>query len=209
VDFKKWLNEKKARSLVQVLESKGYNAVYAENIQQAKEILFEQMLPKNVSVGLGGSETLAGMDILSVLRNGDYDLFDRYNCENHYEVCRQSLLAEYFITGTNAVTKNGELVNLDCSGSRTAAIMYGPKKVIIVVGINKLVDNIEDGIKRARAIAPMNCKRSGHKTPCAETGFCEECSNKWRMCNHIGITLDAHKFEGRMNIIVINEELGF
>ena len=209
MDFKKWLNEKKARNLVQALENKGYNAVYAENIQQATEILFEQMLPKNVSVGLGGSETLASMDILSVLRNGDYDLFDRYNCENHYEVCRQSLLAEYFITGTNAVTKNGELVNLDCSGSRTAAIMYGPKKVIIVVGINKLVDNIEEGIKRARAIAPMNCKRSGHKTPCAETGLCEECSDKWRMCNHIGITLDAHKFEGRMNIIVINEELGF
>lgn len=167
------------------------------------------MLPKHVSVGLGGSETLSAMDILPILRNGDYNLYDRYNCENHFEVCRDSLMADYFITGTNAVTKNGELINLDCSGSRTAAIMYGPRKVIIVIGINKLVDNIEEGIKRVRSIAPMNCKRVRHKTPCAETGFCEECNDKNRMCNHIGITLNAQKFKDRLNVIVINEELGF
>lgn len=209
MDFKKWSNEKKAKKLIDTLKDKGYNALYAENLQEAKKILFEDLLPKNVSVGLGGSETLTAMDILPVLRNGDYDLFDRYDCEDHFKVCRDSLLADYFITGTNAVTKNGELVNLDCSGSRTAAIMYGPKKVIIVVGINKLVDTIDDGIKRARSIAPMNCKRVGHKTPCAETGFCTECNQPSRMCNHIGITLNAQKFENRLNIIVVNEEVGF
>lgn len=209
MDYKKWINEKKAKKLVDTLKDKGYNAKYAEDIKQAKSILFYELLPKHVSVGLGGSETLAAMDILPILRNGDYDLFDRYNCDNHFEVCRDSLMADYFITGTNAITKDGELVNLDCSGSRTAAIMYGPRKVIIVIGINKLVDTIEDGIKRARSIAPMNCKRVKHKTPCAETGFCTECNDKHRMCNHIGITLNAQKFENRLNIIVINEELGF
>lgn len=209
MNFKKWNNEKKAKKLIDTLRDKGYNALYAEDLQEAKKILFENLLPKNISVGLGGSETLAAMDILPVLRNGDYDLFDRYDCEDHFKVCRDSLLADYFITGTNAITKNGELVNLDCSGSRTAAIMYGPKKVIIIVGINKLVDTIDDGIKRARSIAPMNCKRVGHKTPCAETGFCVECNQPSRMCNHIGITLNAQKFENRLNIIVVNEEVGF
>lgn len=209
MNFKKWSNEKKAKKLIDTLRDKGYNALYAEDLQEAKKILFEDLLPKNVSVGLGGSETLTAMDILPILRNGDYDLFDRYDCEDHFKVCRDSLLADYFITGTNAITKNGELVNLDCSGSRTAAIMYGPKKVIIVIGINKLVDTIDDGIKRARSIAPMNCKRVGHKTPCAETGFCVECNQPSRMCNHIGITLNAQKFENRLNIIVVNEEVGF
>lgn len=209
MDYKKWINEKKAKKLVDTLKNKGYNAKYAQDIEQAKSILFNELLPKHVSVGLGGSETLAAMDILPILRNGDYNLFDRYNCDNHFEVCRDSLMADYFITGTNAITKDGELVNLDCSGSRTAAIMYGPRKVIIVIGINKLVDTIEDGIKRARSIAPMNCKRVKHKTPCAETGFCTECNDEHRMCNHIGITLNAQKFENRLNIIVVNEELGF
>lgn len=209
MNFKKWINEKKAKQLILHLKAKGFNAVYAENLDEAKRILFEEMLPKHVSVGLGGSETLIAMDILPILRNGDYNLYDRYNCENHFEVCRDSLMADYFITGTNAITKNGELINLDCSGSRTAAIMYGPRKVIIVIGINKLVDNIEEGIKRVRSIAPMNCKRVGHKTPCAETGFCTECNDENRMCNHIGITLNAQKFKDRLNVIVINEELGF
>ncbi len=208
-NYKKWLEEKRGKQLVEVLKTKGYQARYVETLGEAKAILFDEWLPKGVSVGLGGSETLAAMDILPVLRNGEYKLYDRYNCKDHFEVCRDSLMADYFITGTNAVTMNGELVNLDCSGSRVAAIAYGPRNIIIVVGVNKIVDTLEEGIKRAQGIAPMNCKRNGHHTPCAETGFCSNCNIPDRMCNQLLITMNAQKFSGKYSIIVVNEELGF
>lgn len=149
------------------------------------------------------------------LRSSRYRLFDRYNCPDHFAVCRDSLLSDVFITGTNAVTENGELVNIDCSGSRTAAMMYGPKKVIVVVGANKLVKDLDAAFQRLKEIAPMNVVKEDHHTPCRGTGFCSDCrvltrgEVRGRMCNHIGITLNAWKFAGRMHAIVIAEELGF
>jgi hypothetical protein len=162
-----------------------------------------------VSVGLGGSETLGAMDILPALRSADYRLFDRYNCADHFEVCRDSLMADYFITGANALTMTGEMVNLDSSGSRVAAMSYGPRNIIVAAGINKLVNTLEDAVARVRAIAPMNCRRNGHKTPCVENGICSDCNIPDRMCNHLLITFNAKKFEGKYTLILINEDLGF
>jgi hypothetical protein len=194
---------------VEAFRSKGWESYYAGNLDEAKKLLFETCLPKHVSVGLGGSETLEAMDVLSVLRNGDYDLYDRYNCPDHFEMCRDSLLADYFVSGANAVTVTGEMVNLDCSGSRVAAMAYGPRHVIVVAGVNKITATIEKAAARARLIAPMNCKRNGHKTPCAETGICTDCNIPDRMCNQLLITFNARKFKGKYSIIIINEELGF
>jgi hypothetical protein len=207
--YRKWLGEKRGRRAVEVFADKGWTSHYAENLAEAKSLLFETCLPKNVSVGLGGSETLTAMDILPVLRNGDYRLYDRYNCRDHFEVCRDSLMADYFITGANALAMTGEMVNLDCSGSRVAAMAYGPRHIIVAAGVNKLVDTLEEAINRVRSIAPMNCRRNGHKTPCAETGFCADCNIPDRMCNQLLITFNARKFTGRYHIIIINEELGF
>ena len=207
--YRKWFGEKKARAALAAFKEKGWNTHYAENLEDAKNILFGACLPKNVSVGLGGSETLAAMEILPVLRNGDYKLYDRYNCADHFEVCRESLLAEYFLTGANALTMKGEMVNIDCSGSRVAAMAYGPRHIIVAAGVNKLVRNLEEGAARARSIAPMNCRRNNHNTPCAETGTCADCNMPQRMCNHLLITLNAQKFGDRFTLILINEELGF
>lgn len=214
-NYNQWFNQKRAEFMVQCLQKNDYHAVLAKNKKEARELLLS-MIPEGSTIGLGGSRTVAALDVLDELRSDKYKLFDRYAAEpNHFKICRESLLADVFITGTNAVTRKGELVNMDCSGSRTAAIMYGPRKVIVVVGANKLVRDIDEGIKRLYEIAPMNCVKEGHKVPCVETGICSDCHVKQsetvygRMCNHIGITLTAHKFPGRMNAIVIAEELGF
>ena len=207
--YRKWFGEKRGQAALEAFKNKGWATHYAETLEQAKTILFETCLPKNVSVGLGGSETLSAMEILPVLRNGEYKLYDRYNCPDHFEMCRDSLMADYFLTGANALTMNGEMVNLDCSGSRVAAMAYGPRHIIVAAGVNKLVDNLDQALSRVRAIAPMNCKRNNHKTPCAESGLCADCNDPQRMCNHLLITFNAQKFQGKYTLILINEELGF
>jgi hypothetical protein len=206
---RKWFGEQRCRLAVKAFAEKGWTAHYADNREEARKLLFEDIIPKNVSIGLGGSETLASMDVLSILRNGDYNFFDRYNCADHFEVCRDSLMADYFLTGANALTMNGEMVNLDCSGSRVAAVAYGPRKVVVVAGANKLCDNLEQAITRVQFIAPMNCKRNNHVTPCTQNGACDDCNIPARMCNHLMITLNAKKFAAKYTIILVNEELGF
>ncbi len=213
--YKAWYNLKRAEYMVKVLRENDYVAELARTKEEARKILLS-MIPAGSTIGLGGSVTVKALDVLDELRTEKYHLLDRYKVEpDHMEVCRDSLLTDVFITGTNAVTMKGELVNIDCSGSRTAAIMFGPRKVIVVIGANKLVKNIDAAFQRLREIAPMNCVKEGHQTPCIETGICEDChvkqteTIKGRMCNHIGITLTAHKFPGRMCAIVIAEELGF
>jgi hypothetical protein len=207
--YRTWLGEKRGRLAADVFTNKGWDSYYTDTLDEAKKLLFETLLPKGVSVGLGGSETLNAIEILPVLRNGEYKLYDRYNCTDHFEVCRDSLMADYFITGTNALTMNGEMVNIDCSGSRVAAMAYGPRHIIVVAGVNKLTNTLEEAIARVHAIAPMNCRRNEHKTSCVETGICTDCNIPDRMCNQLLITYNAQKFAGKYTLLLINEELGF
>lgn len=207
--YRKWFGEKRCKKAAEAFREKGWTVHYAEALSEARELLFDTCLPAGVSVGLGGSETLTAMDILPALRSGAYRLYDRYNGEDHFEICRESLLADYFITGANALTMDGVMVNLDCSGSRVAAMAYGPRHIIVAAGVNKLTASLEAAIARVRGIAPMNCVRNGHKTPCAETGICAECNISDRMCNHLLITFNAQKFAGKYTLILINEEWGF
>ena len=208
-EYRKWFGEKLGKKALEVFREKGWTVYYAETTGEARKLLFDTCLPRGSSVGLGGSETLKALDVLTELRNGSYRLYDRYNCEDHFEVCRESLMADYFITGANALTMTGEMVNLDCSGSRVAAMAYGPRHIIVAAGVNKLTATLEEAITRARSIAPMNCKRNDHKTPCVENGSCSDCNSPARMCNHLLITFNAQKFAGKYTLILINEDLGF
>jgi hypothetical protein len=207
--YRKWFGEKRCQLAVKAFTEKGWIGHYAENREEARKLLFEKIIPKNVSIGLGGSETLAAVDVLPILRSADYKFFDRYNNADHFEVCRESLLADFFLTGANALTMNGEMVNIDCSGSRVAAMAYGPRKVVVVAGTNKLCNTLDEAITRVHNIAPMNCRRNNHTTPCSQHGMCGDCNTPARMCNHLMITLNAKKFDGRFTIVLINEELGF
>lgn len=211
-DVVKWENECKAKQIVEVLNKKHFKACYVNTLDEAKEKLIS-MVEKGSSVALGGSTTLESMGILDILRNGDYKFFDRYQDlpfdPDIVEIHRKSLTADYLLTGTNAITKNGELVNTDCTGNRVAPMIFGPKNVIIVAGVNKIVDDIDSAFKRIREIAPMNSKRIKHETPCVKTGFCVDCDCKKRICNFTTIIHNGIKFEGRIKIIIVAEELGF
>jgi hypothetical protein len=208
-EYRKWFGGIRAEAAAAAFRDKGWTVHVASDIEAARKTLFDDCLPKGVSVGLGGSETLAAMGVLERLRSSDYKLFDRYNCADHFEVCRDSLLADYFLTGANALTMKGEMVNIDCSGSRVAAMAYGPRHVIVAAGTNKLCATLDEAVTRVREIAPMNCKRNHHETPCVETGACADCNTASRMCNQLLVTYNAKKFGERWTLILINEELGF
>jgi len=209
--FKKWQCQAIAKEMTEVLKNKCYDTHYAEDIEEAKKMILD-MIPTGSSVALGGSETLGAMGMIDIFRNGDYKFFDRYQklpFPEIVEIYRQSLLADFLVTGTNAVTRNGELVNVDSSGNRVAGMIFGPKRVIVVCGANKVVDDLDEAFKRLKKIAPMNALRNGHKTPCAETGRCMDCQIQARMCNSIGIINHGMKFEGRITVIMVAEETGF
>ena len=210
--IKKWKNLCKAKDIVEVLNKKHFKASYVESLEEAKDKLLE-MIEEGASVAIGGSTTLSEMGLVDILRNGKYNFFDRYQDlpfdPDIVEIHRKSLTADFLLTGTNAITKNGELVNTDCTGNRIAPMIFGPKNVIIVAGVNKIVDSLDDAFRRIREIAPMNAKRIKHETPCIETGTCVDCDCKKRICNFTSIIHNGIKFEGRIKIIIIADEIGY
>lgn len=200
-----------ATYMIEVLKYKGFDTYYAKNLQEAKERVLA-IIPENVSIGLGGSVTIDKMNILDTLRSNKYRLIDRYQeCshEQHVKFYKDALQADYFLTGANAITKTGEIVCTDCSGNRVAAMIFGPEKVIVVVGVNKLVENLDEALKRIKNIAPINAKRIQHNTPCTITGKCESCNQPESVCNYTGIIHNGMRFEGRTTVIVIADEVGF
>lgn len=210
-ELKKWKYQCVAKEMVEVLNKKQYDAHYAESLEEAKAMVLS-MIPEGAVIGLGGSTTVRDMGILDTLRNGKYKLIDRYNAkswEDELKCYREALTSEYFLTGTNCITRNGELVNTDSSGNRVSAMIFGPQKVIVVAGANKVVNNLDEAMIRLKEIAPMNCKRLGHKTPCAVTGKCEDCQIQARMCNYTAIIHHGMKFKDRITIILVADETGF
>jgi hypothetical protein len=209
--FKKWQYQCLAKETVQTLTNKYYDAYYAEDLQEAKQKVLS-LIPEGASIALGGSVTINDMNIIETFRQENYRLYDRYQNLPHVEIVeimRQSLLADYLITGTNAITRQGELVNVDCSGNRVAGMIFGPKKVIVIAGANKVVDTLEDAFKRLKQIAPLNAKRIQHETPCVQTGKCMNCQIQQRLCNYLTVINHGMKFEGRITVIIIAEEVGF
>ena len=210
--IKQWKNICKAKTIVAVLNKKHFQASYVLNLAEAKEKVVS-MIDEGASVALGGSTTLSEMGMVDVLRKGNYAFFDRSQNlpfdPDIVDIHRKSLTADFLLTGTNAITKQGELVNTDCTGNRVAPMIFGPKNVIIVAGVNKIVENLEDAFKRIREIAPMNSKRIKHETPCVETGYCVDCDCKKRICNFTTIIHNGIKFEGRIKIIIIADEAGY
>lgn len=208
----KWKMESDANIIVKILNDKHYNAHYCKDIETARNMILE-MIPHHSSIALGGSVTLNELDIINEFKSENYKLFDRYKPNIPFtetvEIMRQSMLADFLITGTNAITKNGELVNVDSTGNRAAAMIFGPKKVIVVAGVNKITDNIDTAMKRIKSIAPINAKRINHKSPCTTTGECMDCDCKGRICNYTSIVHNGRKFDGRITILIVPENLGY
>ncbi len=165
------------------------------------------------TVSCGGSMSLFETGVIDYLRSGKYNFLDRYEDElskdDLKKLYRNTFSADVYFTSTNAITEKGELYNVDGNGNRVAAMLYGPDKVIIIAGVNKIVENIEEAIKRnERVSAPANCKRLNRATPCVKVGHCMDCSSEDRICNEYAI-IRRQGNKDRIHVIFLNEELGY
>lgn len=204
----------KALKVIENLKKRNMDGIYCENSGQAvAEII--KMIPHGSLVGLGGSETIIESGLVEGLRKLDIRLLDRYkggiSKEEINKMRRESLLSDIFITSSNAVTVDGKLVNIDGTGNRVAAMIYGPSKVIFLVGMNKVVRTFEDAISRIKNhSAPLNAVRVGVETPCFHLGYCNEpnCFPPHRICNQV-VIIEANPTPGRIMVVLVGEELGF
>jgi len=207
--------EKRLEDLKKTLESNNFDVFIAESAEAAKTIFWDDIFPAAdvKTIGGGGSMTFMATGLYDELKNRkDINLLDTYAKDTPPEVAierrRQALLADLFVTGTNAVTETGQLVNLDMTGNRVAAFAFGPKQVVVFVGRNKIVADVDEAIFRIKNYAaPTNAMRLDKKTPCVKTAFCEECKSPDRICNSWIITEKSFP-KGRIKVILINDDMG-
>jgi len=208
--------ETRLTDLKEVLDANNFETFIAVSTDAAKSIVLEKIIPKLApkSVSWGGSITFVATGLYDLLKNNnDLNVLDTYDKnlspEEGLERRRQSLLVDLFITGSNAVTEAGQLVNLDMFGNRICGITFGPKNVIVIVGRNKIVPDLDEAMFRIKNYAaPVNAMRLDKKTPCAKTSFCSDCKSPDRICNTWTITEKSFP-KGRVKVVLINQDLGF
>ena len=203
--------EKRANMLVKHLNERHFDAYYCPTKEEALQKALS-LIPKGASVGWGGATSAAEIGLIDAVRKGDYVAFDRENASTPDErgaIADKCLHADVFLTGANALSLDGEMVNIGGIGNRVAAIIYGPKKVLVIAGMDKVCEDLESAVLRARTVAaPMNEQRFLGKTPCAVTGVCADCKSPDCICNQIVITRHCRP-AGRIQFILVGEELGF
>lgn len=170
------------------------------------------MLPPECSVGIGNSVTVKDLGLAQILKERGNTVLDKTaaaSAEEARKLKKQALLADWYISGSNAISMEGHIVNIDHSGNRTAAMLFGPDRVIIVAGKNKLVPTLEAAIERVRNhAAPQNARRAGMNPPCTEIGKCIDCRHPERVCNNL-LVIEGQADLGRMTVIIVDEERGF
>jgi hypothetical protein len=207
-----WIFARKCRKAVESLEKNGFTALYCDSAQQAFDYIVKEA-EEGHSVGFGGSMSVSDLQVADRLKEMGKQLLNHgqpgLSPEERQEIMRRQHDCDLFLTGTNALTLSGCLVNIDAIGNRVGAMFYGPKKVIVVTGRNKLVDgDITDAIKRVKAWAsPPNARRLNYKTPCAETGFCCDCNSPERICR-VTTVIDRKPKYTDLRVLVVNEEMG-
>lgn len=203
-------NEKLGAKVVKAMESRHFEACYCDTKEEALKKALE-LIPEGSVVAWGGSVTMSEIGLSEALHSGKYRLIDRDAAppEERRNLMRQGLLADYFISGANAISEDGEIVNIDGNGNRVGAIAYGPDHVVIIAGMNKVVKTLEDAVRRTRTIAaPINKQRFGGTAPCVKTGSCGDCKAEDCICCQILITRVCRP-AGRIKVILVGEELGF
>lgn len=208
---KKLYYQKRVEVLLRNLKNRHFDAYYCETKAEALSKALE-LIPAGASVGWGGATSAQQIGLLDAMRGGNYRAIDRDQTttpEERQQAMRDCLHADVFITGANAISLEGQMVNIDGMGNRVAAIVYGPGSVIVVAGMNKVVDTLDAAITRARTVAaPINKQRFGGETPCGVTGSCGNCKSDGCICNQILVTRNCRP-DGRIKFIMVGEELGF
>lgn len=197
--------------IIKGLESRNMEGYYAETKEEALAKALE-LIPEGSSIGWGGSMSINEIGLKEAVCKGSYKVYNRDVCKDPVEK-RQVELAtydsDYYITSTNAITEDGVIINIDGYANRVSSIAFGPKNVVMIVGMNKAVKSVDDALSRARnEAAPVNAQRFGLDTPCTKNGMCFDCKSPDTICCQILITRYS-KIASRIKVILVNEDLGF
>ena len=201
-------NELLAQTVIKGLKSRNMSGYYAASKEEAKQIALS-LIPEGSSVTMGGGMSVHEIGLVDAIKEGNYNFIDR----DAYEDKRAAMLAAYdadvFLSSSNAISQDGILVNIDGNANRVSAIAQGPRKVVMIVGMNKVCDDWDGAMKRARNVAaPINTQRFGLSTPCSKTGACMDCKSPDTICCQFLITRFS-RHAGRIHVILVNDDLGF
>ncbi|MCJ7784115.1 MAG: lactate utilization protein [Desulfobacterales bacterium] len=210
--IKEWWVEEMAKKTIEKLEAHEFKTLYVKTKEEAMKEIWKYITP-NTRVGAGGSVTIRELGILDQLKARGNIVYDVWNTplpqEESFQIRKNQMTSDLFLSSVNAVTMNGELVNIDGVGNRVNATNFGPKQVILVAGYNKIVADVEGAIKRIKNVAaPMNARRLNLDVPCAKLGRCVDCNSPNRMCRIVVI----HEWKPMWTdilVILVREELGY
>ncbi|MCX8022756.1 MAG: lactate utilization protein [Syntrophorhabdaceae bacterium] len=208
-EFERWYKEKQIERTIKALKKNNFDAIYAPTAKEAVDAIFA-MIEEGSRIGVGGSVTLRQLGFFEEIKKRSLTIINPPDLppEEALRARKEALLSDVFVCSTNAITEDGMLYNIDGTGNRVGAMAFGPKKVIIVCGINKIVKDLDDAQKKVKEeIAPMNAKRLETKTPCVETGECADCSSPQRICN-IYTVMVKKPSRTDMKVIIVGEHLG-
>ena len=197
-----------AQKVIKGLESRNMSGYYAGTKEEALKIALE-LIPKGSSVTMGGAMSAHEIGLVEALKSPDYNFIDRDKAADKRAAMLAAYDADFFLSSANAMTEDGIMINVDGNANRVSAIAQGPKKVIFIVGMNKITKDVDSAMKRARNVAaPINAQRFGLSTPCTATGSCMDCKSPDTICCQILITrYSRHK--DRIHVILVNDNLGF
>ncbi len=201
---------KRGEILVKNLKSRHFDAWYCENREEALSKALE-LIPQGASVSWGGAMSAQQIGLQDALKTGNYAVIDRYagqTQEERDQLTKDAMFCDVYISGANGLSLDGQMVNIDGTGNRVAATIFGPKTVLVIAGMNKVTDDLESALKRARTVAaPMNQQRFQLNNPCTVTGTCADCKSETCICNQIVITRNCRPV-GRIKFILVGEDLG-
>ena len=204
-------NERLAAKLIKNLARRNMSAIYCKTASEAIEKILS-MIPEGSSISWGGSMTIRDMGLTEALHHkGTYRLYDRdlaQTREEAMDIYRKAFGADYYLSSANAISEDGVIVNIDGNGNRVAAITFGPKHVLFVIGLNKVAQTTEAALARARSTAsPINASRFGIQTPCQIDGVCHNCNSDDCICNYVHFL--RHSPHSRHTIVLVGEDLGY
>lgn len=201
-------NDLLSQKVIKGLESRNMTGYYAHNNKEALDIALS-LIPEGSSVSMGGGMSVHEIGLVYALKTGNYNFIDRDEYKDKRAAMLEAYDADVFLSSCNAITEDGILVNIDGNANRVSAIAQGPRKVVFIVGMNKVCDDVDGAMKRARNVAaPINAQRFGLNTPCSKTGSCMDCKSPDTICCQFLITRYS-RHEGRIHVILVNENLGY
>ena len=201
-------NDLLAQKVIKGLKSRNMTGYYVQTKEEALKLALS-LIPEGSTVTMGGGMSVHEIGLVDALKNGNYNYIDREAAEDRRAAMLQAYDADFFLASSNAITDDGVLVNIDGNANRVSAIAYGPKKVLMIVGMNKVCSDVDSAMKRARNVAaPINNQRFNGNNPCTKTGACANCKSPDTICCQFLVTRYS-RHQDRIHVILVNEPLGF